>query len=422
MEDFYKTFKDNLENRPEPAFNERAWQTMQSQLDALDQSKSRVVVWPWWSYAMLALLPLSIFLNAWLFMQRSDEPTRFPKEASMTLLQPDTVIQTKLVYQRDTIVQVRIIREQVERANHYANSWLPALEQNLQKQFDRFGQTALSMSDSGIPTDQQAGTQFSTKQLLEALRQDIGAGEKPVDQGLALLSQPQLSISMDQSSAEPNMQGLPISAFHYTPPPLWHQLQPEGATIGAGFGLLIPTTAEMEDPHAIQRAVTLKLRMPNKWAVWGEFGLLDIRYILPDVGASYEIAPAESPADNFEFREVKVSQERWHWGAGLAYAFSSKAGAGRPTLGVGYNALGYKPYEVFYKFQDINTGTEIRVEERVDRQDNPAHYLSFKAGYQWPIGKACLWDLSLDYKYSLGRNKYSNPNLVGITSNFSFQF
>ena len=218
------------------------------------------------------------------------------------------------------------------------------------------------------------------------------------------------------------MRGLPISAFHYTPPPLWHQLQPEGATIGASFGLLIPTTADMEDPHAIQRAINLKLRMPNKWAIWGEFGLLDIRYILQNVGAPYDIAPAEPPADNFEFREVKVSQERWHWGAGLEYAFSSKAGGPRPVLGVGYNALGYKPYEVYYKFQDINTGTEIRVEERIDRQDNPGHYLSLKAGYQWPIGKACLWDLSLKYKYSLGSNKYTNPNLLGVASSFSLQF
>lgn len=422
MEDFYKDFKDNLENRPEPTFKEEAWMAMQTQLDALDQSKNRVVVWPWWSYAMLALLPLSILLNAWLFMQRSDGSERITEDSATTLLQQDTVIQIRTVYPRDTIVQVRIIREKVEAAKTYAQSWLSSLEQELEDQSYRFGRQVPPLSDPGILTDARARTELSTRQLIGALREGIGVGNTPEEQGVALLSQPRLSVSMNQAAPEPNMQGLPISAFSYTPPPLWHQLRPEGATVGASMGLLIPTTADIEDPHAIQRAVALKLRMPDRWAIWGEFGLLDIRYILQDVGAPYEIAPSEPPADNYEFREVRVSQERWHWGAGLEYAFSSKPGGARPTLGFGYNALGYKPYEVFYKFQDINTGTEIRVEERVDRQDNPGHYLSFKAGYQWPIGKTCLWDLSLNYKYSLGKNKYTNPNMVGISSNFSFQF
>ena len=143
---------------------------------------------------------------------------------------------------------------------------------------------------------------------------------------------------------------------------------------------------------------------------------------MSETGERFGVPDVAPPADNFDFEHVQVWQERTHLSVGLEYAFTAKKRRERPTVGIGYNALGFKPYDVFYEFKDRNTDTEIQVEKSIDRADGPAHYLASKAGYQWPIGQQVVWDLSLNYRYRLNDNRFTNPNMFGLTTSFSVQF
>ncbi|NET32894.1 MAG: hypothetical protein F6K19_12900 [Cyanothece sp. SIO1E1] len=430
MEDFYDSIRDNLENRPEPSFKEDAWKAMEGKLSEYERSQARVVVWPWWSYAMLALLPLSMLLNAWLIWQRPDGSTT-SFDSVETYVQVDTVLKTQLIYQRDTVVQTRIIRQLVDSGPSRAQQpWNPEMANallGLSRRWDAGQVNRELLSNSTLNPN---GIQPTLANNLMLLRESLGpeAGSKEETE-LATLGAELLPVQLNPVIAqlptledEP-MQGLPISGFSYTPPPIWEHLRPQGASVGTQMGILLPTSKGMIDPHAFQRGFQLKLQLPNQLAIWSEFALIDIKYRLEETGDRVDIADVDPPAPNFEFQNIQVWQERTHLAVGLEYAFSTRRRrAPKPLVAIGYNALGFKPYEIFYEFLDSDTGTEIQVEESIDRTDGPMHYLATKASYQWPLGRRGVWDLSLNYRRSLNDNRFTNPNMVGLTSSFAWQF
>jgi len=67
MEDFLKQFRDNLERRPEPVFEEHDWQDMQSRLES-DRATPKAWVWWWMAVPFMFLLTGS---NAFFFWHPS---------------------------------------------------------------------------------------------------------------------------------------------------------------------------------------------------------------------------------------------------------------------------------------------------------------------------------------------------------------
>lgn len=430
MEDFYDSIKNNLENRPEPSFKEEAWKAMEGKLNDFERSQARVVVWPWWSYAMLALLPMSILLNAWLIWGNTDESSTISGKSNALVL-VDTVFKTQVIYQRDTLVQTRVIKELLAQRTNGAFPGSPTLvtdlfEAQMQAWQLQFADLEPKSDLLSNPIVNDAGRAAS----IALLRKDLGSATQPDKVALStgvrtnLLEVKAQPISDQRYLQGPeNMEGLPITEFAYTPPPIWESLRPTGATIGTQMGLLIPTTKGMIDPHAFERSLQLKLKLPNHLAIWGELGLIDIKYRLEEIGEAVDIDRVEPPATGFNFNDVQVWQERTHLAVGLEYAFPTKGrSSARPAVALGYNALGFRPYEIFHEFRNPDTGIEIQVEENIDRTDGPMHYLATRASYQWPIGRRGIWGLSLHYRMSLMENRFTNPNMVGVTSSFALQF
>lgn len=427
MEDFYDSIKDNLENRPEPSFREDAWRAMEAKLDHFEKSQIRLVVWPWWSYALLAVLPLSILLNAWLFLQRTVD------SGSLTLSENkvDTIVKTQLIYLTDTLLQTQVVKQLIPRpASVHIQSWPPRFAADLQGAVSPFGSTQKAPAFGSRIMERFAQGQGGGIHLL-SLRENLGptalvntqeADLKSRDDVASLLIGKKNLLHRPQSTSREAMKGLPISSYSYTPPPVWEYFRPQGISIGAQIGGLIPLTEDIAEPYAFQRAIQLKLQLPNRWAVWGEIGLLDIRYRMSETGERVGLPSVAPPADNFDFQHVQVWQERTDLSVGLEYAFTSNKRRERPTVGLGYNALGFRPYEVFYEFKDQNTDTDIQVEKNIDMTDGTVHYLNSKAGYQWPIGQQVIWDLSLNYRYRLNDNRFTNPNMLGLTTSFSVRF
>ena len=56
MDKFYRQFKENLEKRPEPAFEEKDWRAMEKLL--AEESKTKRVLPLWWFYLPFLLLTL----------------------------------------------------------------------------------------------------------------------------------------------------------------------------------------------------------------------------------------------------------------------------------------------------------------------------------------------------------------------------
>ena len=62
-DDFFKSLKENLENRPEPAFQEGAWKAMEKQLvESKEVEKTSAWTGKWWlPLLLLLLLSIAIF-------------------------------------------------------------------------------------------------------------------------------------------------------------------------------------------------------------------------------------------------------------------------------------------------------------------------------------------------------------------------
>ncbi len=106
MDDFFKQFKENLDARPEPSFEEKDWRKLSNRLDRQAGKRPLPVVW-WWAALPLALLLLGA--NVLFFSELKDARQKI----AALEMHRDTVYLTKVVYLTDTVYQTRIVRQTV---------------------------------------------------------------------------------------------------------------------------------------------------------------------------------------------------------------------------------------------------------------------------------------------------------------------
>ncbi len=429
MEDFYQSLKDNLDNRPEPDFKEGAWDDLEGRLDALQKKDGRVVVWPWWSYAALALLPLSILLNAWLFLRQGDKVTMEEESGIVESLLVDTVYQTRIVYQSDTVYRTKVMQQE-RSASDYAYYWKANAEREIAKWEEKFmpqlvGEergvdngsiSALLTNLSGNPLQQLMRKAGIDENFLLTEKESLG--EQPLSEldGIEFL--------LNESKASESLAVLPldIPSFTTSPIPLWEKILPESFSLGVELGAYHPFIKGGEDENALYRGIELAIQLPNRLEIWGQGGLLQMNYKFDEMGDEFGIPILQAPSGDYEFNYVKVRQERLHYGAGLQYSFTSQGSRWRPTVGLGYAAMAFLPYELYYEFEDKNTDTEIKLEEHIKRDDGPYQYAVARAGLRLPFNKRWQWRMLAEFRYSLSDDRFTNPHLLGLTGGLSYQF
>lgn len=429
MEDFYQSLKDNLENRPEPDFKEEAWLDLDGRLDALQKKEGRIVVWPWWSYAALALLPLSILLNGWLFLRQSDAQPKENELAEANTVLLDTVYQTRIVYQRDTILQT-IVSEQEKSHTDYAHYWQAKAERALSKWEERFipqlSERARETDDGSISS---LLVELEGNPIQQLLRKAglgevawLGEDETIVNNEVRQLEGVDFALEDSKPALLLGLRPLDIPAFTTSPTPFLEKIRPVGLRMGAELGGYQPFMNETEDAFALYRGIGLGIQLPHRFEVWAQAGMLQVNYKFDEMGDEYGIPIIEGPGNDYEFKYVQVGQERLHYAAGLQYSFASKNSRWRPTIGLGYAALAFLPYELYYEFEEQGTDTEIKLEEQIKRSDGPYEYAVTRVGLRLPFNRRWNVGLTGEFKYSLSNDRFTNPHLLGLTGALSYQF
>ncbi|MCB0643023.1 MAG: hypothetical protein KDC44_15345, partial [Phaeodactylibacter sp.] len=90
MDNFFEHLKDNLEQRPEPAYEVRLWDRLQKEMDQEQQPRKRSALW-WW---LLVFAFLMLGSNAFLYRELRQANAHISKLE----LAIDTVYRTKIVY------------------------------------------------------------------------------------------------------------------------------------------------------------------------------------------------------------------------------------------------------------------------------------------------------------------------------------
>ena len=116
MDNFFKQFKDNLDNQPEPVFEEHGWLSLEKKLT--DKSDKR----PLSSLLLWLLAPLflmSLGTNGFQYNQLKNTQqkmtlleNRFDSVSHNTVVfQSDTIFKIKTIYERDTVFKTKILHE-----------------------------------------------------------------------------------------------------------------------------------------------------------------------------------------------------------------------------------------------------------------------------------------------------------------------
>ena len=104
MEDFFDKFKDNLENRPPPEFEERDWNDLEQKLERADKpNKQFAMMW-----FLLPLLLLLLGSNGYWVYKLSLQTTK----PTQLIIKTDTIWKNSVVYQTDTIYRTQVIYTQ----------------------------------------------------------------------------------------------------------------------------------------------------------------------------------------------------------------------------------------------------------------------------------------------------------------------
>lgn len=429
MEDFYQSLKDNLDNRPEPDFKEGAWDDLEGRLDALQKKEGRVVVWPWWSYAALALLPLSILLNAWLFLRQGDEVRMEEESGIAERILVDTVYQTRIVYQTDTLIQTKVMQQE-RPAVDYAYYWKANAERELAKWEERFEPQSVEVERnpdngnissllanlSGNPLQQLMRKAGIDDHLLLTENESLG------EQKLAELEGIKFLLNEPEESEPLAVLPLDIPSFKTSPIPLWEKIRPQSLGLGLELGLYHPFIREAEDENAFYRGLALAIQLANRFEIWGQGGLLQVNYKFDEMGDEFGVPSLPGPGADYEFNYVNVRQERFYYAAGLQYFFNTQGSRWRPTIGLGYAAMAFLPYELYYEFEDKSTDREITLEEHIKRDDGPYQYAVARAGLRLPFNRRWQLGILAEFRYSLSDDRFTNPHLLGLTGGLSYQF
>ena len=114
MDNFFKQFKENLDNLPEPAFEERDWQALAHRLSP-QREKRPIATWVLWFLAPLFLMSLAangFQYKTWKNAQKQIAWLENRSETAKTVvIQSDTIYKIHTIYEHDTVYKTKILRE-----------------------------------------------------------------------------------------------------------------------------------------------------------------------------------------------------------------------------------------------------------------------------------------------------------------------
>ncbi len=302
MEDFFKQFRDNLEGRPEPEFEERDWQDMQARLEGDGLKRPAGFAWWWMAVPFMFLLTAS---NAFFFWQWR----KADKQVSSLELRHDTVFHTRVVYTTDTIYRTRVIRERVvEYPIAYTQRRSNVLE------------NASGLRNLGIGKDLKSGENYA-----DSLNQNSGNGnvtqilpkgeqakeDQPIEQntsplplkGIHSVKFPQrtLDLAYCQASIPAQKRKKSLADHLYT-------VRPKGCQLGASGGLAYPFEVGVDFKSGYSVGVHGALEFSQSLRLWADAAYFKTLFLTDRMGYDIGVPPEAPPSNDYVFLQAEVPQ------------------------------------------------------------------------------------------------------------------
>lgn len=443
-DDFFKSLKENLENRPEPTFQEGAWKAMEKQLvESKEEENTTAWTGKWWLPLLLLLLLGMAGSNFWFYNQ-----LQTLKNNSLSI-QTDTVYKSQVIFQRDTIYQTRVIKEIVR------------IEKNTSQNFDNQNapnnQNLANLSTTENPFEVNgAAIQKEIADLMESFGQlaaiplldltkenpliisDLSNKNTSENTGLIKDKSTDLVANSPMLSFDklPNLEtklitwnpiipdlfiDIPYVKKQKTLRQRVYEMRPQTFRLALNGGFANTNNKELDNLGGYIFGLNASIGFSPNIRLWSEAAFLQVKYssskIAPELGIP-NIAP---PQDNFEFQKAEVTQPTYQFGLGFQYLFNAR-NKFKPYLGVGYGMVALVPYEVTYDYTDPSTDIDLTLEQTVKQNDLLKGQILLKAGLEYKFTKRWAWQLEGMYRKGNENIGLSAPNVWSARSGLAFKF
>ena len=393
MEDLFKQFRKQLENRPEEAFAEADWQTLEKRLEHPPRRRS-ALLWTWLAWPLLFLLLAS---NLFFLLER--------RGADHLQIFRDTIVQTRVILQTDTIYVHRGAVWTVQQTSHR-----PSISQ-WSSSSDFFAPFATSIA--APRTDRPLGA------LLLARHEDA----ERLPPGLAglLVRLPIRSFVPERPGSRSILTDLPPSM---SPPPErrhgLNDLHLGQFSLGAAAGWYLPDGPEVSWIPGFQTGLLLGAELDRKSGLWLKLGYSKATFETDQMGGETGIPEVEPPADDFQFNLAEVPQPSLELALGLRYALFRK-GIWTPYLGAGYGLQFRLPVEITYEFTNSALGVDWKLEQAIRPDGRPKGAFLALLGIDADLSRR--WAARLQGAYRLPvASARTNPQSWGLQGSLFYRF
>ena len=432
MEDLFKQFRENLESRPEPAFESRDWQDMQARLDRNGLNRPPAFAWWWMTVPFMLLLTGS---NAFFFWQwkKATQPV------SNLEIRHDTVFHTQVIYTNDTVYRTRVLRERVvEYQTSYVHGRPGLLGQGIDT--GSLGQggvltknRVLQKSNLPMPQNGQTGQGFT----------DIQSG-KSTNVDLANMPLTGQTISAEQPIVQ-NTAPLPINeinrvVYHHKPLNLTHRevlipakkykktlsdhlytARPKGYQLGVSGGLAYPFGSGVDFKSGYSAGLHTAVEFSPSLRLWADAAYYKTLFLTDRMGDDIGVPIEGPPSNEYLFLQAEVPQPFLQYSAGMQYLFRSQHRL-KPFVGIGLGAISLLPYDVIYEFENTTLNVEWDLDRPVQRQGLITNFLVLPVGLEYGFSKHWIGQIQAIYRFNWKGTGLQSPNMLGIQGGLNYRF
>ena len=436
MDNFFDDIKNNLNNRPEPQFEESDWIAMQKKMQKTPKSTS---VWSYWWIGLL-LLPF-LFGSGYLFLQV--EQNKKIIEEMKTHVQVDTIYTTRTIYVRDTIYRntsqpiaqsnINETKSPFKLSNPntiFNNSYLNNRFKNniftKSKNISRF-KTSNSLSYS-LATHIQQNTKSTKEKEQSAFEKlvrkesNIGIEEKIVltslsSQGIDYLEYEGLKLTGSD---------LQLMDIKYRDGwrKRWHQiansLRPKSFHLGLGGGFLYPYSEELNEESGLALNLQSMIGFNENLRMWVDFSLQRLKYESENQNGDFGIVNIPSPNIDYTFEKAVATYPMLQSSIGMQYLFNLNSKL-HPYFGIGVSALIPLDYEVSYEYDDSN-GNEVVLPREFSSSSTRTNYWLVNGGLEYQFRKNWRAQIEAMYRANWEGDDVFTPNTFGLNTRLMYKF
>jgi hypothetical protein len=404
MDDFFKQFKDNLDARPAPGFEEKDWRNLSRHLDRPTEKRWLPVAW-WW--VALPLLFLLLGSNVLFFSELRD--TR--QKMAVLETRRDTVFLTKVIYQTDTIFQTKIVRQTVVE-------YLPA-------------SFASGEMRTGTPVSEDGRSRTTTAPQNEpAVENKAATTDSPASENLAEpnfepLHQPGLKpLSIRRSTPQSASLPLPETAEKWSEKLVKtiDAMRPKEFQAGAQGGWALPLLPELQQPSGFSMGLHTAVGFSPKLRMWLDADYYKLNYETDRMDEALGIPVVTPPNGEYQLSSAEVAQRSIQFSAGMQYLFNEK-GTWQPFIGAGYGAVRVLPYDILYDFEHPDPNVLPWLHDLdVQRKETLSGFFLLRAGTERRIAPNWHWKLMATYRTAWQEQRFPASSLLGLQTGVTFGF